>query len=119
MSWEKKYPNGLHVIVVNHNYPLELRRLTLAHELAHRVIDFECLEPKSLEKAAQRFARAFLIPRKHLENEVGQAAKRFERLCYRALAEKLISLPKAAELLHYPLDDVMNGLRGHPSKKFA
>lgn len=171
---------NLPVIVVNRSFPLERRRLTLAHELAHRVFDPDCLDPKSMEKAAQRFAVAFLVPRKHLEGEVGQKrqslgyqeiislkrlyrvsaaallvrlrnigiisektltytfqtigrtwrtrepeplekkeatgkwepAKRFERLCYRSLAEGLISLPKAMELLHLPLEKVVTGLRG-------
>jgi hypothetical protein len=38
--------------------------------------------------------------------------KRFERLCYRALAENLISLPKAAELLLRPVGEVEEGLKG-------
>ncbi len=71
------YPDGLPVIVVNRDYPLERRRLTLAHELAHRMIDSECLEQKELEKAAQRFAGAFLVPRKHLEKEVGKSRRSF------------------------------------------
>lgn len=37
---------------------------------------------------------------------------RFERLCYRALAEGLISLAKAAELLRTPLPQVEAGLTG-------
>lgn len=38
--------------------------------------------------------------------------RRFERLCYRALAEGLISLTKAAELLRLPLSEVEAGLKG-------
>ena len=41
-----------------------------------------------------------------------ERAWRFERLCYRALAEGLISLTKAAELLRCPIDEVEKGLRG-------
>jgi len=37
---------------------------------------------------------------------------RFERLCYRALAEDLVSLSKAAELLRIPLPRVEAGLKG-------
>ncbi len=37
---------------------------------------------------------------------------RFERLCYRALAEGLISLAKGAELLRTPLPQVEAGLKG-------
>ncbi len=176
----KDIPDGLPVIIVNRCFPLERRRLTLAHELAHRIFEPDGLDPKTLEKAAQRFAGAFLIPKKHLENEAGRVrqsfgyqelislkrlyrvsgtallirlrdtgiisestltyafqsiartwrtqephplekkgyegkwepAKRFERLCYRALAEDLISLPKATELLRYPLETVIRGLKG-------
>ena len=42
----------------------------------------------------------------------GEKPYRFERLCYRALAEKLISLSKAAELLRLPIDEVERGLKG-------
>lgn len=37
---------------------------------------------------------------------------RFERLVYRALAEQMISVTRAAELLGKPLDEVEAGLRG-------
>ena len=37
---------------------------------------------------------------------------RFERLCYRALAEGLISLSKASELLQIQVDEVERGLKG-------
>src|SRR5580658_1453620 len=172
-------PN-LPVIVVNDQFSLERRRLTLAHELAHRLIDTDCLSAKDEEKAANLFAGAFLMPREHLLNEVGkhrnalgyneivdlkhvyqvsgmallmrlrqldvisqstliyafqtiargwrtqepeelekpakrgqrERARRFERLSYRALAEGLISLGKAAELLRLPVAEVEAGLKG-------
>lgn len=168
------------VIVVNRDFSLERRRLTLAHELAHRIIDPENLSEKEEEKAANRFAGAFLIPKEHLQKEVGkhrsalgykelvdlkrmyrvsaaallvrlkdigvisesvltyafqsfasgwrtcepdpleaenvrgirERPKRFERLCYRALAEDLISVVKAAELLRCSVSEVKKGLRG-------
>ena len=170
----------LPVVVVNKRFSLERRRLTLAHELAHRLIDPRDLSERDEEKAATRFAGAFLIPRDHLEREVGghrnrlgykelidlkrlyrvsgaallmrlknlgiineaslvyafqtialgwrtqepeelekteergqrEKPRRFERLCYRALAEGLISLTKAAELLRSPIEDVEIGLKG-------
>jgi Zn-dependent peptidase ImmA (M78 family)/DNA-binding XRE family transcriptional regulator len=173
----------LPVIVVNSAFSLERRRLTLAHELAHRLIDPRSLSDKDEEKAANLFAGAFLMPREHLLREVGkhrnalgykeiidlkriyrvsgmallmrlkqidvisesilvyafqsiargwrtqepeelektgergqrERALRFERLCYRALAEKLISLPKAAELLRLPASEVEAGLKGPQS----
>jgi Zn-dependent peptidase ImmA (M78 family)/transcriptional regulator with XRE-family HTH domain len=170
----------LPVIVVNNGFSLERRRLTLAHELAHRLIDRASLGEKEEEKAATLFAGAFLMPREHLLREAGkdrnalgykelidlkrlyrisgaallmrlrqlgvigestliyafqsvargwrmrepeelepeqqrgqrERALRFERLCYRALAEDLISLAKAVELLRLPASEVEEGLRG-------
>lgn len=170
----------LPVIVVNDRFSLERRRLTLAHELAHRLIDTASLSDKDEEKAANVFAGAFLMPSDHLRDEVGrhrnalgykelidlkriyrvsgaallvrlrqlevisestlvyafqsiargwrtkepdelepakergrcERALRFDRLCYRALAEGLISLSKAAELLRLPVAEVEAGLKG-------
>jgi Zn-dependent peptidase ImmA (M78 family) len=178
-----KGQSDLPVIVVNDQFSLERRRLTLAHELAHRLIDTDCLSEKDEEKAATLFAGAFLMPREHLLREVGkqrnalgykeildlkrvyrvsgmallmrlrqldvisestliyafqtiargwrtqepdelekpakrgqrERAQRFERLSYRALAEGLISLNKAAELLRLPLSEVEAGLKGPQS----
>jgi Zn-dependent peptidase ImmA (M78 family) len=172
----------LPVIVVNNDFSLERRRLTMAHELAHRLIDTDALPDKVEEKMANTFAGAFLMPRDHLLKEVGkhrnalgyqelialkrvyrvsgaallvrlrqlevisdsvltyafqtvargwrteepspletgeqkgrrEQPHRFERLCYRALAEGLISLTKAAELLRLPVPDVEAGLKGPP-----
>lgn len=170
----------LPVIVVNNQFSLERRRLTLAHELAHRLIAIDSLSEKEEERAATLFAGAFLMPREHLLREVGkhrnalgykeiiglkrlyrvsgaallmrlrqldvindstlvyafqtiargwrtqepeeleppekrgqrERALRFGRLCYRALAEGMISMSKAAELLRLPLSEVEAGLKG-------
>lgn len=170
----------LPVIVVNSCFSLERRRLTLAHELAHRLIDPDSLSDKDEEKAGTIFAGALMMTREHLLREVGkhrhalgyrelidlkrlyrvsgaallmrlrqlnvisestlvyafqgiarrwrthepeelelesqrgqwERPRRFERLCYRALAEGLISLTKAAELLRLPVPDVEAGLKG-------
>jgi Zn-dependent peptidase ImmA (M78 family) len=177
-----KRPKGadLPVIVVNNQFSLERRRLTLAHELAHRLIDGEGMSEKEVEKAANLFAGAFLMPKEHLLREVGkhrqalgyreliglkklyrvsgaavlmrlrqvgvineatliyafqtiargwrtqepeeleppdmrgqrERAVRFDRLCYRTLAEGMISVDKAAELLRLPLPEVELGLKG-------
>lgn len=166
------------VIVVNENITLERRRLTLAHELAHRLIDDS--SGVDHEKASNVFAGAFLVPRDHLVREIGKSRKalgyqeliqlkrmyrvsaaaflvrlkqvgiidqstvayafqtfargwrsaepeplegsgelgkferprRFERLCYRALAEGMITLAKATELLQQPLAKIEQGLKG-------
>lgn len=41
-----------------------------------------------------------------------ERALRFERLCYRALAEGMISLSKAVELLRLAISEVEAGLKG-------
>src|SRR5260370_2170258 len=174
--------SDLPVIVVNDHFPLERRRLTLAHELAHQLIDASNLSKKEEVKAATLFGGAFLIPKEHLLREVGkhrqalgyqelidpkrldrvsaaallmrlrqlrviddatlvyafqtvarrwltqepepiespaeqgkrERALRFDRLCYRTLAEGMFSLDKAAELLRRPLPEVELGLKGPP-----
>jgi Zn-dependent peptidase ImmA (M78 family) len=170
----------LPVIVVNKLLSLERRRLTLAHELAHRLVTSDSLPDDDAEKAATMFGGAFLMPKEHLLREVGkhrnalgyreliglkrlyrvsgaalvirlqqlgviseatlvyafqsvargwrtnepeplesaadrgqwERPRRFERLCYRALAEGFISLTKAAELLRLPVPQVEAGLKG-------
>lgn len=176
-------PGGLEavpVIVANRSKSLERRRLTLAHELAHRVIDPAGFSEKEEEQAMTRFASALLMPRDHLVQEVGarrhllsyrelidlkriyrvsgaallvrlrdigvidqasltyafqtvarswrsqepeqlepsdkrgerEKPRRLRRLCMRAVAEKLISLPKAADLLREPVAHVEAELKG-------
>ena len=168
----------LSVIVVNARHTLERRRLTLAHELGHQVFDPD--SPVDHEKAATEFAGAFLVPRAHLESEIGahrnalsydelvqfkrrygvsaaallvrlnrygiiddqtlaytfqtsarrwrvdepepvepvelrgrmERPRRFQRLCYRALAEGYISPSKAMELLKLPLHRIEQAMRG-------
>lgn len=155
------------VVVVNRDAWSERKRFTLAHELGHMVIDpAPSMSDQEIEKAAHRFAGAFLIPADTLRAEMGsnrssvslgelvalkdrfgvsiqaiayrckdlgilnqsafvklfklfnqrgwrkppyaepgaippewEEPKRFERLCYRALAENMIGEPRAAELL--------------------
>ena len=65
------------VIVVNRKSNLERRRFTLAHELAHRVIETRRNNESLLEKLCNRFAGAFLVPRNHLVKEVGEVRNSF------------------------------------------
>ena len=162
------------VIVVNDSYNLERKRFTLLHELGHRLMAVEAADE---EKAAHRFASAFLMPADHLTEQVGkhrngfgvaelmstkhiyrtaatallirfrdlaiispeqctamfqttarhwrkvephplspnlpiEQPQRFRRLCYRALAEQMISLPKAADLLQEQVSKVAQEMRG-------
>ncbi len=170
--------DNLSVVVVNVSHSLERRRLTLAHELGHRIIDEE--SPVDHEKAANAFAGAFLVPKAHLIQETGRQRKalgyqelvqlkrayrvsaaallvrlkkigvideqalsyafqtyakgwrfvepypiepedkrgefekprRFDRLCYWALAERYISPSKAMELLKLPLECIEQAMKG-------
>ena len=59
------------VVVTSRRTNVERKRLTLAHELAHRVIRDTGNPAVKIEKAMQRFAGAFLVPAEHLRAEVG------------------------------------------------
>jgi Zn-dependent peptidase ImmA (M78 family) len=176
---ERSEGNPVPVIVVNRRHTLERRRLTMAHELAHRLIWSEETSI-DIEKAANRFAGAFLQPAEHVRREVGshrngfgvpevlqtkriyrvsaaamvvrfrdlgiispdtmayifqtvgrrwrtvepmpleasdavgslELPKRYERLCFRALAEGLIDLARAADLLSQSTVAVQRAMRG-------
>ena len=158
------------IIVIRRGVHGERQRFNLAHELGHMVMDVQG-DDKFREKAAHRFAGAFLMPAEALWSNVGRhrssigwsellALKqlfgasvqaityrcgdmgifppsltqslfreysrlgfrtgpnyepnhlieerpgRFDRLCYRALAENAISEAKAAELLHITVHEL-------------
>ena len=59
------------VVVTSRRTNVERRRLTLAHELAHRMIRDTGNPDIRVEKAMQRFAGAFVVPAEHLRAEVG------------------------------------------------
>ena len=59
------------VVVTAGRTSVEGRRLTLAHELAHRVFRDTASPAVKVEKAVQRFAQAFLVPAEHLRAEAG------------------------------------------------
>ena len=59
------------VIVISERTSIERRRFNLAHELGHRVIRSSANPDLPLEKAMHRFGAAFLVPKAHLEQEVG------------------------------------------------
>jgi Zn-dependent peptidase ImmA (M78 family) len=63
----------VHVVVVRSDDYSERKRFTLAHELAHIVMDVTGLpDEKNVERAAHRFAGAFLMPTEVLWNEIGK-----------------------------------------------
>ncbi len=61
------------VIVVNQEHWGERQRFTIAHELGHMVI--EVSNKQKEEKAAHRFAGAFLMPAETLRAEIGKRRK--------------------------------------------
>lgn len=65
----------LPVIVVNQNHNGERQRFTLAHELAHLVIKPIGLSEAEEEKAADRFAGAFLMAKVMMERLLGRHRK--------------------------------------------
>jgi Zn-dependent peptidase ImmA (M78 family)/DNA-binding XRE family transcriptional regulator len=70
-----KHDDEIPVIVVNRNQTIERRRFNMAHELAHRLIKPE--SEGKLETLCHRFAGAFLAPRNHLQNEIGNRRSAF------------------------------------------
>ena len=64
--------NGSPVIVVGSKWPGDRQRFTLAHELGHLMLDGRLPEYLDIEKAANRFAGAFLVPLREVLKELGQ-----------------------------------------------
>ena len=60
-------------VVVSKRTNVERKRLTLAHELAHRIIRSTGNPAIKLEAAMNRFAGAFLVPGRHLIEKAEQA----------------------------------------------
>ncbi|MEC4813796.1 MAG: XRE family transcriptional regulator [Scytonema sp. PMC 1069.18] len=71
---------------------------TLNYHFPSRARHWITTEPQELETVEERGKK--------------EQASRFERLCYHALAEGLISLSKAVELLRKPIQEVEAGLKG-------
>lgn len=65
----------LPVIVVNQKHNGERQRFTLAHELAHLVLKSSSLSDELLEKAADRFAGAFLMAKDMVTHLLGEHRK--------------------------------------------
>ena len=79
MTCEVHRPDGrpsTSVIVVSSLMNIERKRFTLAHELGHRVISEVVGAELKKERAIDCFAGAFLVPKEHLEAEVGEGRHR-------------------------------------------
>jgi len=57
------------VIAINNNFPGDRQRFSIAHELGHIILDV--VDPGLVEKAANRFAGAFLFPKQAVFQELG------------------------------------------------
>lgn len=72
---EQQNQQGVPVIVVNQHHNGERQRFTLAHELAHLVLRFPSLSDADQEKAADRFAGAFLMAKEMMHRLLGEHRK--------------------------------------------
>ncbi|TCV85819.1 XRE family transcriptional regulator [Sulfurirhabdus autotrophica] len=64
--------NQMPIVVVGSNWPGDRQRFTLAHELGHLMLAGRLAADIDEEKACNRFAGAFLIPRQSVLQELGQ-----------------------------------------------
>lgn len=88
-----------------------------AAALLMRLEQIGVIDRATKEYAFRTFARGWRIDEPEDLEKKGsrgslEPAKRFERLVYRALAEDLISLPKAAELLRQPTAAIEKEMKG-------
>lgn len=72
---EQPHQKSVPVIVVNRLHNGERQRFTLAHELAHLVLRFPGLTDSDQEKAADRFAGAFLMAKEMVHRLLGEHRK--------------------------------------------
>src|SRR3990172_8124728 len=64
--------NDVLVIVVGMGWPGDRQRFTLAHELGHLILKDRLAPELDKERAANRFAGAFLVPRREVLKELGE-----------------------------------------------
>ncbi|MBS9779421.1 MAG: ImmA/IrrE family metallo-endopeptidase [Moraxellaceae bacterium] len=67
--------NGLPIIVVSANWTGDRQRFTLAHELGHLILHNRLPNHVDEEKACNRFASAFLLPKNGLIEHLGATRK--------------------------------------------
>ena len=79
-----------------------------------RFRDLGIISQEKLGSYFQTTARHWRKDEPHpLNPEPGvERPQRFRRLCYRALAEQMITLPKAADLLREPVAEIAREMRG-------
>jgi len=70
--------NDIPIIVVGRDWPGDRQRFTLAHELGHLILKDRLPQEFDEEKAANRFAGAFLAPASEVFKELGENRKWLE-----------------------------------------
>lgn len=94
---------------------LKRRYRLSAATLLLRLKEVDIIDQSALSYAFQTYAKGWRFsepyPLESDENKY-ELPRRFELLCYRALAEKLISPSKACELLQRPLDEIAQAIKG-------
>lgn len=81
-----RYDGQTPVIALNENRPVDRQRFDLAHELGHIVLDIS--EDVDEEKAAHRFAGAFLVPAEAVRMELGTVRSHLDPFELMMLKEK-------------------------------
>lgn len=67
-----------HIVVVGQHWSGDRQRFTLAHELGHLTLDEHLAEELDKEKAADRFAGAFLVPKAKVTEALGYRRRSLE-----------------------------------------
>ena len=86
-----------------------------------RLYQLKIIDENTYQYAYRSFARGWRSSEPEaLEDprEPQEQPSRFQRLCYRALSEELISFSKASELLQLSVDSIEQGLKGPTSLTF-
>lgn len=68
--------NDMPIIVISSHWTGDRQRFTLAHELGHLVLSNQLPDELDIEKACNRFAGAFLLPKESLIKEWGEKRKK-------------------------------------------
>lgn len=78
--------DAIPVVLVKKNQPSDRLRLSMAHELGHLLLRGS--DTVNIERAANRFAGAFLVPREAALRELGEHRSSFSLFELRSLREK-------------------------------
>jgi Zn-dependent peptidase ImmA (M78 family)/DNA-binding XRE family transcriptional regulator len=110
---------GKHRNSIGYHELIQLKRMyrVSAAALLVRLKSIGIIDESTLSYAFRSFAKGWRVEEPEPLEPRGKEGKqelpkRFERLCYWALAEKFVSAGKAAELLQQPLESIEQGMKG-------